>query len=575
MVDDDQKPASLNDLLSPQARDRIHVASDEAKEKFEEKMQQIEIKEKERLTQDRALELGMGYINLKGFPIAGEVLGVIPEETARKLKAVCFFSTSTQFRIGSTDPSNPEVQELVEKLSKDLRAHGEMYMISEHSLEQALRLYATIPKPHKYVSGVEISEEDFSRFHDSLQSFAEINTRIQDVNISEVITLLIAGGIRNRSSDIHIEAEETDIKIRYRIDGYLHDVSTLPHEKWVKIVSRIKLLSGLKINVNDIPQDGRFTIHLARGPIDVRVSCIPTSYGESVVMRLLDSAAVGIKLEQLGLRGTALQKILEQVKRPNGMILSTGPTGSGKTTTLYAFLHILNTPDQKIITLENPVEYKVAGINQSEVETDKGYTFAEGLKSILRQDPDVVMVGEIRDPETAEIAVQAALTGHLMLSTMHTNNAAGTIPRLLSLKVVPYLLAPALNVVIGQRLVRRICADCKESIEIDTATKERIQKILSALPEGSGEHPDLQNLKFFRGKGCEKCNHIGYLGQIGIYEVLTMNPEIEKLVLSAQVSEYSMHDIAVKHGMVTMTQDGLLKALDGITTVEEVFKVTE
>ncbi len=574
-MDDDQNNQSLSDLLSPQARNHLKIASDDSQEKFEEKMHEIDIKEKEKLAQDRALELGLEYINLKGFPIAGEVLGIIPEEVARKLKTVCFLLAGKEMRLATTDPSNPEVITLMEQLEKENKTHGELYFISDYSCAQALKLYAGVPKPHKYIAGVEITEEDFKKYHDKLTSFREINTSIQNVNISEVITLLIAGAIRNDSSDIHIEAEEHDIKVRYRIDGVLHDIAVLDQKSWTKIISRIKLLAGLKINITTVPQDGRFTIHLTNGYIDVRVSSIPTSFGESVVMRLLNSSSMGVKFEELGLRGSAFRILKEQIQRPNGMVLATGPTGSGKTTTLYAFLNILNKPEQKIITLENPVEYKLQGINQSEVDADKGYTFARGLKSILRQDPDIVMVGEVRDPETAEIAIQAALTGHLMLSTMHTNNAAGTIPRLLSLQVLPYLLAPALNVVIGQRLVRKVCEHCKETYTPEPDILARVKSILSTIPKNADEKVDIEHLTFSRGKGCDYCNNIGYRGRIGIYEVLTMNSKIEKLLLSNQVSERTIEEIAIQNGMVTMVQDGLLKAVDGITTIEEVFKVTE
>ncbi|MFA6908546.1 MAG: GspE/PulE family protein [Patescibacteria group bacterium] len=576
MQTDDSKPKSIRDLLSPQAKRRVTIASDEAQEQFQDKLHDIDVKEKEQITRNRAAEIGVSYINLKGFPIAGEVLANITEENARRLNAVCFLLGNGEVRLGSTDPTNPEVRDELNRLAQENHVHGDIYMISEYSLQQALKLYAIIPKPRAYVAGVQITEEDFKKYSENIKSFQGINESIQRVSISEIITLLIAGGIRNDASDIHIEAEENDIKVRYRMDGVLHDVASLPHSDWLKIISRIKLLAGLKINITTTPQDGRFTIHLTKGYIDVRVSCIPTTYGESVVMRLLQSSNVGVKFEDLGLRGSASEVIKREIDRPNGMILATGPTGSGKTTTLYAFLLLLNKPEVKIITLENPVEYKIPGINQSEVDAEAGYSFAKGLRSILRQDPDVVMVGEIRDPETAEIAVQAALTGHLMLSTTHTNNAAGTIPRLLSFGIVPYLLSPSLNVIIGQRLVRKICQYCKEPMTLDAATLSRVHSLLAQISEASGQQkPDPATMTFYRGKGCEHCTHIGYKGRIGIYEVFTMNTEIEQHILSGQVSENTMHDIAVKNGMITMVQDGLLKALDGITTVEEVFKVTE
>jgi type II secretory ATPase GspE/PulE/Tfp pilus assembly ATPase PilB-like protein len=372
-----------------------------------------------------------------------------------------------------------------------------------------------------------------------------------------------------------VEAEENGIAVRYRIDGILHDVATLPKEQWKRFVSRIKLLSALKINVNDRPQDGRVTLKLESGNLDVRVSTMPTIHGESVVMRILHSGSKGVTFDELGLRGAAYDRLKREVERPNGMIITTGPTGSGKTTTLYGILRTLNKPGVKIITLEDPIEIKMEGINQSQVDISKDYTFAKGLRSILRQDPDICMVGEIRDLESAEIAIQAALTGHLMLSTIHTNSASGVIPRFLSMGVKPFLLAPALNAVIGQRLVRRICTNCIEEEQVPAEKTERARKILSELPPSEQNNVDLNNLHFYHGRGCEKCSGLGYKGRIGIYEIFTMTKEVEQIILSTEVSEYKIQDLAVKNGMTTMVQDGLLKALDKITSLDEVFRVIE
>jgi len=290
-------------------------------------------------------------------------------------------------------------------------------------------------------------------------------------------------------------------------------------------------------------------------------------------MRLLRFGAVGLEFTDLGIRDRAFEQLKREVERPNGMIIATGPTGSGKTTTLYAILKKLNNQQTKIITIEDPIEYQLAGVNQT--QTGKNYTFAQGLRSIVRQDPDIIMVGEIRDLETAEIAIQAALTGHLVLSTIHTNDAAGTVPRFLSMGAKPYLLAPALNAMIGQRLVRKICARCKQEAKLDDETMKRVKEALNQLAEADKKNLNFDKLKFFEGQGCDVCQGIGYKGRIGIYEVMTMNPEIEKLILGSQASEYDMRDNAKKHGMITMVQDGLLKALDGITSVDEVLRVAE
>lgn len=578
MNDDQQnfQGQDIDDLIqSSRHGKRIPVAPEESQKKFKEKMKEIEIKEKEKITQEKSFELGVGYIDLHGFPIAPEALILISEDEARRLGAVCFLSSGKEIRIGAVDPGNPEVLSVLTELEKKERAHVDIYLISEHSLAKALKLYEKLPKYKKYVSGVEIAEEDLENFQKNIKKFSDISEAARSIPITQVLSLFIAGAIQSKASDIHIEAEQDDVKIRYRIDGVLHDVASLAHELWPKIINRIKLLAGLKINITALPQDGRFTIHTKKEEIDVRVSTIPTAFGESVVMRLLLSSSVRINLEEIGIRGNAYEEIKREIVRPNGMVLVTGPTGSGKTTTLYAFLHKLNDAESKIITLENPVEYKIKGINQSQIDASHDYSYAKGLRSILRQDPDIVMVGEIRDPETAEIAIQAALTGHLLLSTMHTNSAAGTIPRLLSMAVKPFLLAPALNVIIGQRLVRKLCPECKKEIQISPEDLARVKKALTSLPSNSGYQVDQNKLKFYGSTGCEACSGIGYKGRIGIFEVLVVNEDIEKLILSGQISEYIMQDIAVKQGMVTMVQDGILKALNGITTMEEVFRVTE
>lgn len=572
---------SIDDLLkqysggahspAPQA------ASEETQEKFEEKMTEIALKEKEKIAEKKAAELGFPYINLKGFPISPETLTSVPKELAEKLKIICFLNTGTEIRIGAINPTDEQVKEILLSLEDKFHSHGEIYLISENSFNLAFKLFAALPTIKKVVSGVEISEADLQKFSAEIKNFKDLHEKIQKANITDIVTMVIAASITARSSDIHIEAEEKDIKIRFRVDGVLADAAALPKEQWSKVISRIKLLSGLKINVTDIPQDGRFTIFVKDGKIDVRVSCLPTSYGESVVMRLLMPSAAGLGFDGLGLWEPAYSQLKIQTERPNGMIITTGPTGSGKTTTLYAILNKLNEPGVKIITLEDPVEYKLAGINQSQIDYSRDYTFAKGLKSILRQDPDVVMVGEIRDIETADIAIQAALTGHLVISTIHTNSASGAIPRFMSMGVKSFLLAPALNAVIGQRLVRKICENCKVEDKLDSETMARVKKILEALPTEVKEKykVDLENLKFLRGAGCPECNDLGYKGRIGIYEIMAMSAEIEKIILSGEISEYQMQDIATKAGMVTMVQDGLLKALAGVTSVSEIFEAAE
>jgi type II secretory ATPase GspE/PulE/Tfp pilus assembly ATPase PilB-like protein len=454
-------------------------------------------------------------------------------------------------------------------------AEIQVYLISIHSLERVLALYANLPTVKPITKDIVITDEELKKFGVGMENLQNLQEKFRQVSITDTVTLIVASALEVNSSDIHVEAEENGIAVRYRIDGILHDVAEFPKEKWKQFISRIKLLAALKINITDRPQDGRVTLQLSSGTLDVRVSTIPTTYGESVVMRILHSGNKGVTFDDLGLRGAAYEVLKREIYRPNGMIITTGPTGSGKTTTMYAILRTLNKSGVKIITLEDPVEIKMDGINQSQVDAGRNYTFARGLKSILRQDPDICMVGEIRDLETAETAIQMALTGHLMLSTIHTNSASGAVPRFLSMGVKPFLLAPSLNSIIGQRLVRRICETCKEEIILDAETYQRVITALDSLPEIEKKNIDFEHLKFYHGKGCTVCSGIGYKGRIGIYEIFTMNKEIEQMILSEKVSEYVIQEIATKNGMVTMAQDGLLKALEGITTVEEVFRVTE
>ena len=570
---------SINDLLkkkstAPVAGKKPLEDVNSVESKFEHKMKEIDLKEKESLTAGQAAGTGAAYIDLGKFPISAEALRVLPEETAKAKKAICFLFTGEELRLGVL-AKNAEIEELAYQLGEKNHSHVEVYLISENSLAKALKLYANLPIVKPITKDINITDEELNKFSSGISNLTSLQERFGSVSITDILTLMVAAALKVNSSDIHVEAEEKGIAVRYRVDGILHDVATLPIDQWKKFISRIKLLAALKINVDDKPQDGRVTLKLASGSLDVRVSTLPTTYGESVVMRILHSGSKSVTFDELGLRGDAFQKLKQQMERPNGMIITTGPTGSGKTTTLYSILRTLNKPGVKIITLEDPVEIKMEGINQSQVDTSRDYTFAKGLRSILRQDPDICMVGEIRDLETAEIAIQAALTGHLLLSTIHTNSASGAIPRFLSMGVKPFLLAPALNAVIGQRLVRRVCNKCVEEEQITPEKLAKAKAILNKLPEAEKKNVDLNNLHFYHGQGCEECSGLGYKGRVGIYEIFTMNKEIEQVILSAQVSEYSIQELAVKGGMVTMAQDGLLKALEKITSLDEVFRVAE
>lgn len=569
---------SIEDLIaSSGGNDNSSKASsdkDDVSDKYTHKAKEIKIKEIERSTKRISTDSGAPYIDLLSFSISPEALSLIDEKETTRLSTVCFFYDGKNIRLGTTDYNNPEVRVLLENLGKKYFSKGILYLISEHSLNHAIELYKAIPKPREIIRGINIDEKDLDRYSEKFTSFRDVQDQIEKTTqVTEIVTILMAAAIKTGSSDLHIEVEEKEIKVRFRIDGVLHDVATIKKELWERIALRYKILTKVKVNISNKPQDGRMSIFMKDERIDIRASFLPTAFGESIVMRLLKASTVGLGFEDLGIRDKAFKQLKREVERPNGMIITTGPTGSGKTTTLYAILKKLNKQETKIITVEDPIEYQLKGVNQSQIS--EKYTFAHGLRSIVRQDPDIIMVGEIRDLETAEISIQAALTGHLVLSTIHTNNAAGTVPRFLSMGAKPFLLAPALNAMIGQRLVRRICENCKKEEKIDDEKLEKIKNILNKLSEDEKKDINFEKLKFFKGEGCDTCQSIGYKGRIGIYEILSTNKEIEKIILSGNVSEYDMSDIAIKNGMITMVQDGLLKAIDGITSIEEVFRVAE
>src|SRR3989344_7075644 len=379
-------------------------------------------------------------------------------------------------------------------------------------------------------------------------------------------------GIRMKASDVHIEAQDNMVRVRFRIDVILHDVIRVPGFLLAPLTSRIKILSKMKIDEQRIPQDGRFDVVIDHRQVDFRVSTLPTVHGEKVVMRLLDKSSGVLTLEQLGVTGSNFDNLIANINKPYGVILSTGPTGSGKSTTLYAILSRISKPVVNIITLEDPVEYELSGINQSQVKPQIGFTFAEGLRSVLRQDPNVIMVGEIGDLETAAMATHAALTGPLVLSTLPTNDAAGALPRLINMGVEPFLITSSLNAVVGQRLVRKVCDKCREKATIPHTLLETIKRELATLPSGQMKNINLEQLIFYHGRGCSECNN-GYSGRLGIFEVLQMSSKVEELaVRKAPTSE--IKKAAIANGMITMIQDGLLKALKGITTVDEVMRVT-
>lgn len=554
----------------------LDISSDETADTLNKKLSTIKQGDKEQQAEAEAQKQGLGYINLQGQIISAEALSLMPKEDAISKQLVCFFYNGKICKFGSLKPTDPDVLKYCQNIAAAHNIEMKIYLITATSLQKAIKSYDKVPKIRQIETDIRITENDLEKMKQEVDTLNDLQNKLTKIPITDIITLIIASALKFDTSDIHIEAEEDAVKLRLRIDGELNTTATIPKDLWAKISARVKLLAKLKLNLTTKPQDGRFTIFLSDSKIDVRVSTIPTSAGESIAMRLLHSSSIGLKFEELGLRGKSFKDLEYNINRPNGMIIATGPTGSGKTTTLYAILNKLNDEKTKIITLENPIEYKLTGVNQSQIDTSKGYTFSEGLKSILRQDPDIVMVGEIRDFETADVAINAALTGHIMVSTIHTNSAAGAIPRFLAIGVKPFLLAPAINAIIGQRLVRRLCTTCKKKYTPDEETMQKVKNILMKISEESGEsvpQSELDNLEFYQAVGCNKC-HRGYKGRIGVYEIFTMNEEIERMILSGHVSEYDAERIAIKQGMITMIQDGLLKAKEGITSLEEVFSKT-
>lgn len=543
-----------------------------------EKLNEMREREAEDLSQILAQKYKLPYLDLSRVTIDLDALKIIPEETAIAAKIAVFQKVGKKIQVAAQSP-NPEPTKLALKELEQKGYQPTVYMVSETSLKRAWKRYAEVPDFVEISKGIiEISSEKLedllkqSKTIDDLKNiFSTAVLSKKDRRISEVLEIVLAGAISSNASDAHIEPQEKQVKLRFRLDGVLHDIFFFENKIYNLLLSRIKLVSGLKLNIRDRAQDGRFSIHLKDSEIEVRVSVIPGNYGESIVLRILNPKTISVAFEDLGIEKRLLEIISKELKKPNGMILTTGPTGSGKTTTLYAFLKKIYTTEIKIITLEDPIEYHLTGIIQTQVEEEKDYTFSNGLRSVLRQDPDVIMVGEIRDLDTAKIAINAALTGHMVLSTLHTNNAAGTIPRLIDLGVNPNIIAPAVNIAIAQRLVRKLCDKCKQKREPKKEELEIVEKIIKTLPQN---YDTPAELAFWEAKGCDSCNNMGYRGRIGIFEAILVDENIEKLILK-KPGETEILKAAESQNILDMKQDGVLKAIKGITTIEELQRVVE
>lgn len=561
-----------NGFVKPEIVTQLEEQSKQTGMNFNQALLTQKILEEEDLTKAKAAFFNIPYVDLRQVQVTPEVLNLIPQESMNFYNLVPFEFNGRTLKVAITDPTNLSALEALEFFGKKQNWEVQLYLASETSVG----VIAGKKRNLKRVVGEALKDiqtkEEVVQKPGKPQEEGKAKV-IEEAPIIKIVDVILANAIEANASDIHIEPSEKDVRVRYRIDGILHTSLMLPKNILSAIVTRIKILSNLKIDESRLPQDGRFHMDAGKKSVDLRVSVLPLIYGEKIVMRILDKSSTAPTLEMLGVRGRALKWIQENIKKTHGIFLITGPTGSGKSTTLYSMLSILNTTSVNIVTLEDPVEYFIPGVNQSQINPDIGLTFAAGLRSILRQDPNIVMVGEVRDKETAELAVQAALTGHLVFSTLHTNNSIGAVPRLIDMGMEPFLLASTINVVMAQRLVRKICPHCRQEVPVPKPLAEEIKSNLLNVPEEYFEGMDRQQIKMFKGQGCDKCGHTGYIGRFGIFEVLPSTNEIQDLVL-AKSSAHKIYETASKLGMISMKQDGIIKILRGETTMDEVVRVT-
>lgn len=541
-------------------------------------------REEEQVVQILSAKHGLEYIDLSVAPVTGDALRLIEEPTARQAKMAAFSLTDRKVKIAVRNPEDEQTIAVINSL-REKAYTPTIYVTSTVSLEKAWTGYKDLSFASESRAGsLDVSSEEIAAIVEKAKSLPTIISILENTlsmkksyRVSRILETVLAGALGTNASDIHIEPEEEYIRIRYRLDGVLVNVTNIDKDTYSLLLSRIKLLSGLKLNVKKNSQDGRFSVHIGTDDIEIRTSVLPGAYNESIVMRLLNPKSISVSLEELGIPSKLLGILLKEIDKPNGMILTTGPTGSGKTTTLYAFLKKVHNPQIKIITIEDPIEYHLPGIVQTQVN-DKGYTFLEGLRAAVRQDPDIIMVGEIRDNETAEIAVNSALTGHLVFSTLHTNDAAGTFPRLIDLGVNPKILPSALTVALAQRLVRRLCPYCKKELVLEGEAKEILERVLKSIYDKSQLPEEAINgtpEKIWQAAGCDRCNNTGYKGRMGIYEgILVNDPAIQKAVDYGS-SDREIAAAAVPQGILDMKQDGIIKVIKGITSMDELRRVID
>jgi len=544
---------------------------------LEEKLQRERNEAEERVAERRAKQLGFSYLNLVSVkaPTDLRAMSLVPEEEAKRSLLIPLQLVEKKLLVAAFDPTAKEASAVLERLRRSYDTS--VVVASARSIAHASLYYQYVSAEQKEISGkVAVDAQRLRAAEREVKNIADLTKTIKAFKspyVSQVFEVILAGALTLKASDIHIEPTAGAAAIRLRIDGLLHPAYTeLERFMYQSLLTRIKLLSNLKLNIKNEPQDGRFTVDLEDRDIEIRTSIIPSEYGETVVMRLLDPSSLYVNLEELGFRPDDLAIAKRNIQKPNGLILNTGPTGSGKTTTLYAFLRSITKPEIKIITIEDPIEYHLPGISQTQINLDAHYTFASGLRSILRQDPNVILVGEVRDRETAEIALNAALTGHLVFSTLHTNDAVGAIPRLIDLGAKPQILGASLSLVIAQRLVRRLCVHCRERVALDAATEQKIRAFLAALPERV-DRTGFSSVALYKPTGCNLCAEVGYRGRVSLFELFEVTEAVEQAIYQ-NPTEIEIKNLAREQGMVTMQEDGVIKTLQGITTLDEVERLT-
>ncbi|MEK7064392.1 MAG: GspE/PulE family protein [Patescibacteria group bacterium] len=555
--------AEMGQLTAEQsAKARVELVSSDKKQL--EIVRGLGVADEEALSKAQATVLALPYFDQPSLVLSPELLNLVPNTLAETYKVIPLAVDKTDNSL-AVIMGNPEDLTAIDFLEKRTGMRVKVWLTSPSRLRTLIdQNYAQslIGEVSEVLKKGEAEEETVGVV--TAETMAQI---IKEPKIVEIVKKVLEYAIKNRASDVHIEPLENVTRVRYRIDGILEEKLRLDRQYHAALVSRIKILAGMKIDEKRLPQDGRFTFRTDDGEVDLRISSLPTTHGEKIVMRLLKKSAKIPTLPELGLRGKALKNLEEAVLIPHGIVLITGPTGSGKTTTLYSLISKINTPKVNIVTLEDPIEYQMTGVNQVQINPQAGLTFASGLRSFLRQDPNIIMVGEIRDEETAELAIQASLTGHLVFSTVHTNSAAGALPRLIDMKSEPFLLASSMTAIVAQRVLRKICDECKESYTPEAAVVADIKEVLGDFFKG-GE------VVLYRGRGCDKCGQTGYLGRIGIFEVLPVSDKIAKLIME-RASAAEIESQAVTEGMMLMKQDGYLKTLEGISTIEEVIRVAQ